>query len=258
MNALPVIMTFLVARKYNNDKSINEKYFIPVDFDFPSNEKRQEFIENDKSPFILKGLENKTITIKRHNIKTRLSNFYILYSLWKNEKFKEQKSDFGNDTFDIDIDYKTIFNVNKIKTIILKDCIFDNNIPLKLKEEAFKLTFTNLLRTSDDDKEETNKKNYKIDIKTLNEIIYKNPFYSFQSLIKYYLSTISLEKINLEQLEILKNLKTFIDDLKYIFDRIRTYTNEFTIIFENLKERKQFFCLLCFLAPHLLHIPFTQ
>ena len=250
MNALPIIMTFLAAREYNKNKKPNEKYFIPADFNFQSNENRQELIEQENSPFILKGLENKAITIKKHNIKNRYTNFYILLSSFKNDnKLLEQKNDFGNDSFDIDIDYKTFFNVNKLQTIILKDCIFDNNIPLKIKEEYIKLTFTNLLRTSDDDKKGIgiSKKNYKIDIKTLNDIIYKNPFYNFQSLIKYYLNIISLEKITPEQHEIIRNLITFIDDLKYIFERIILYINEITIIFDNIKERKQFYCLLCFL-----------
>ena len=246
MNALPIIMTFLVAKELNKNKNLNEKYFIPSDFNFPSNEKRQELIENKNSPFILKGLQNKTITIKKHNIKNRLSNFYILSSYFKDEKLLEQKIDFGNDIFDIDTDYKTFFKVNKIQTVILKECNFDNNIQLKIKDEYIKLTFANLLRASDD-KKETDKKNYKIDIKTLNDIIYKNPFYNFQSLIKYYLSITSLEKINPEQNEVLKNLIIFITDLKYIFERIKLYTNEITIIFDNFKERKQFYCLLCFL-----------
>ena len=248
MNALPIIMTFLVAKELNKNKNLKEKYIIPADFNFQSNEKRQEIIEKENSPFILKGLENKEITIKKHNIKNKLTNFYILFSIIKNEKekFLEQKNDFGNDSFDLDIDYRTFFIVNKIKTIILKDTIFDNNIPLKIKEEIFKLTFVNLLYNPDD-KKETNKKNYKIDIKTLNDIIYKNPFYNFQSLIKYYLSIISLERINPEQHEILRSLKTFIDDLKYIFEKITSCTNEITIVFDNIKERKQFYCLLCFL-----------
>ena len=243
MKALPIIMTFLVAKYFNKDKKGNARFIIPADFNFKSNEERQKLIEKDSSPFILKGLENKTITIKKNNFKNKLDNYYVISSYIP--LFKDKKYEFGSDIFDIDTDFKTFFFVNKIKAIVLKDNIF-NNLTVKIKELPQNPTIINILRVPEEDKKKP-KKIYKIDIKTLNEAIYKNEFSDFVSFFKQYIIAISKEDINPEQIENFRTIIDFIENLKYIFDRLSQYSKEFTIIFDNYKERKQFYCLLLFL-----------
>ena len=243
MDALPVIMTFLAAKLYN--KKRKDKYIIPENFNFQSLEKRKEFIEQDESPFILKGLENKTITIKRHYIKNYFENFYVISSHMKKEEsqLKEQKLDFGRDYFDLDIDYKTFFIKNGLKCIIFKEDSYSNNFPLKIKEDLIISPFITLLRALEDD----NTKEFKIDIKSLNDAIYRNNYGDFACLYRDYITTIKREDVNSDQLESFKALMNFVKNLKNIFEQIKKYNNKLTFIFNNLKEKKQFYCLLCFL-----------
>jgi hypothetical protein len=255
MDALPIIMTFLVAKKYNENRKENEKYIIPENFNFSSFEERQNLIENDSSAFILKGLENKTITIKRGNIKNRLENYYVIISnMKKEEKSRIQKIDFGRDLFDIDIDYNTFFIKNKLNSIIFKETTFSNNMPLKIREDFITPTLINLLLSleSDDIKE------FKIDIKTLNDAIYKNIYGDAPCLIREYIAIMKRSEVNNEQFEAFKLLMNFITNLKNIFEKIKNFNGKITFVFDNLKEKKHFYCLLYFLREINLKINYQE
>ena len=239
MNSLPIIMTYLAAKKYYEIEKIKEQFSIPTNFNFKSIDKRKEFIVK------IKGLENKGIIIKKNHIKNKLNNFYYMSNFAKNVSLSIQKSDYGNEIFDIDKDYKTFFEVNNIKTIILKDSMLTDFNDSKIKEEKTNLTIINLMKDSN--------KNYKIDIKTLNEVLYKNKniddfthlFYIYNDIIE------SINKKELSSYEEYNNLglfKNFNDNLKSIFNEVPQFSNELlTIMFNNIKERKEFFCLLIYL-----------
>ena len=255
MDALPIIMTFLVAKKYNKKRKENEKYIIPENFDFSSLEERQNLIESDSSAFILKGLENKTITIKRGNIKNRLENYYVIISNMKKEEHsKVQKIDFGRDLFDIDTDYNTFFIKNKLNSIIFKETTFSNNLPLKIKEDFIIPTLINLFSSleSDDVKE------FKIDIKTLNDAIYKNLYGDTPCLIREYIIIMKRSEVNNEQLDAFKLLMNFITNLKNIFEKIKNFNGKITFVFDNLKEKKHFYCLLYFIREMNTKINFQE
>ena len=239
MNALPIIMKYLAAKKYYNNKKIKEKFNIPADFNFKSPKERTEFIEKD-SPFKIKGLENKRIIIKKNHIKNKLSNNYYIP---KRDSSRNQKSDYVNELFDIDEDYKTFFKVNEIKTIILNDCMLTNFNNSKVMEKNNNPTIINLMLDS--------KINYKIDIKTLNDVLYKNKniddfthlFYIYNDIIEN-----RNKELSFEEYTILGLFKEFNDNLKFIFNSFPKLSNELlTIMFNNIKERKEFFCLLIFL-----------
>ena len=244
MDALPIIMTFLVTKQYNKNKDKKEKYVIPENFDFSSLEERQNIIENDESPFILKGLENKTITIKRNNIKNSLENFYVIISkMKKEEQLKLQKIEFGNDIFDIDTDYKTFFVKNKLNSVIFKETTFNNNFPIRIKEESIVPSLINLLLSL----ENNDIKEFKIDIKTLNDAIFKNLYGDVACLIREYIIIMKRNEVNNAQFESFKLLMNFINNLKIIFEQIKKLNGKITFIFDTLKEKKQFYCLLIFL-----------
>ena len=229
MNAFPTILEFLIAKNCRKD-------YIPCDFNIKSNEDRQKLIEKS----VLKNLTNRTITIKRNNIKNSLENYYYISKITK-----INKDEFGNDTFDIDTDYKTFFYINKIKEIILKDNIFTNSFESKIREdERLKTAFLNLINYYD----EKNKKDFKIDIKTLNQAIYNNKFINFMELYYNYLYVLSInENIETnEQYEAINNMIYFIGHIKFVFEKMMKYVENITIIFDNLKERKEFYWLLCF------------
>ena len=229
MNAFPTILEFLIAKNCRKD-------YIPCDFNIKSNEDRQKLIEK----CLLKNLTNRTITIKRNNIKNSLENYYYISKITK-----INKDEFGNDTFDIDTDYKTFFYINKIKEIILKDNIFTNSFESKIREdERLKTAFLNLINYND----EKNKKDFKIDIKTLNQAIYNNKFINFMELYYNYLYVLSInENIETnEQYEAINNMIYFIGHIKFVFEKMMKYVENITIIFDNLKERKEFYWLLCF------------
>ena len=238
MKALPIIMTYLAAKRYYEIEKIKEKFSIPTDFNFKSVDKRREFIVK------IKGLENKGIIIKNNHIKNKLDNFYYMSLLSKKELFRIQKSDYGNELFDIDKDYKTFFEVNNINTIILKNSMLTNFNNSKIKDEKNNLTIINLMQDSN--------KNYKIDIKTLNEILYKNiNIDDFTHLFYIYNDIIEIndkKELNSEEYSNLGLFKNFNDNLKSIFKEVPQFSNEsLTIMFNNIKERKEFFCLLMYL-----------
>jgi hypothetical protein len=252
MNTIPVLMTYLASKKKYKINKITNETIIPKDFNFESFEQRQRLIEKKDSPFKLNGLRGKTITLKKNNIKNKFENYYVMLSYAKPEYLR--KDEYGNEVFDIDLDYKTFFNINNVETIILKDTLFsvctDNRVKEDIKNQQ--TTITNLMLFTSEDERKYKKKNYKIDIKSLNEIIYKNKgIDDFTNLFKIYLSVSELKdkqkpKIDLRQNNKIATLKNFCDNLINVFNAFSSYSDKITIIFDNIKERKEFFCLLIF------------
>ena len=152
------------------------------------------------------NINNKEIIIKKNNIKNKFENYdYLLEELLKDvpeeikdgnnnkeptkkeEKYKilekiEGKNNFGSDIFNVDIDYRRFFKLNKIKNVVFEKCLFSHyvqnpkysNFKLNIKE-----TIINLIK---DEKVI----NYIIDMKTINEIIFKNKnIEDLSSLCKY-------------------------------------------------------------------------
>ena len=236
LNALPAIMTFLVGK-------------VKKDFKFESNQEREDLIEGDDSPFILPNLQNKTITIKNNYIKNRLENLLITSSFIQDPKILDllkKKSEFESEIFEFDSDYKAFFNMNKITKIILKDNMFSNNIIINKEVNKDKGALYNLI---DFDEDEDNKPHYKIDIKTLNQMIYNNNvFDNFSNLFKNFENIFSYKEIDDQILkDKINNMISFIDHLKKIFQFFKKFSENLTIIFDNLKEKKEFYCLLCFI-----------
>ena len=117
MNALPIIMTYLAAKEYYKRKKIPGKFNIPKYFNFQSFEERKELIEKKNSPFKLKVLHNKIVTLKKNNIKNK---FEVLTSMLPKQKKEKFRDDYKSELFDLDIDYKTFFNINDIRAIYIK------------------------------------------------------------------------------------------------------------------------------------------
>ena len=254
MNALPIIMTFLVARQYNkiflNNNNTIPKYFqfIPC-FDESEEQARKgdkirEGIQKrDKlvnESFKLNGINDKKIILKKNNIKNKLENFeFFYYFAIRFERGNYLKCDFGKDIFNLDVDFRAFCILNKLDNITLENCLFSNYINSKLNPEQISETIINLIR-------DTNK-NYKLDIKSLNEVIYKNKSAEDITFILKYLMLEENQQINAEIIDYIRYLGIFFNNLKYLFDRFNKYTKSLTIIFNNIKEKKQFYCLLCLL-----------
>ena len=254
MNALPIIMTFLVARQYNkifisNNKTIPKYFqFIPC---FDESEEharkidkiREGIQKRDKlvnESFKLNGINDKKIILKKNNIKNKLENFeFFYYFAIRFEKGNYLKCDFGKDIFNLDVDFRAFCILNKLDNITLENCLFSNYTNSKLNPEQISETIINLIR-------DTNK-SYKLDIKSLNEVIYKNKSAEDITFILKYLMLEENQQINAEIIDYIRFLGIFFNNIKYLFDRFNKYTKNLTIIFNNIKERKQFYCLLCVL-----------
>ena len=254
MNALPIIMTFLVARQYNkiflNNNNTIPKYFQFIPCIDESEEQarkgdkiREGIQKRDKlvnESFKLNGINDKKIILKKNNIKNKLENFeFFYYFAIRFERGNYLKCDFGKDIFNLDVDFRAFCILNKLDNITLENCLFSNYINSKLNPEQISETIINLIR-------DTNK-NYKLDIKSLNEVIYKNKSAEDITFILKYLMLEENQQINAEIIDYIRYLGIFFNNLKYLFDRFNKYTKSLTIIFNNIKEKKQFYCLLCLL-----------
>jgi len=259
MNALPIIMTYLIAKEYCKDEI---KVRIPTYFDFTT-DKEKENIEskNEKEKkekmkeiaikasknreelisktFNILPKGNSKIILRKNYIKNKLENYDILTQYFVNEKGKDLKIDFGSDVFNLDIDFRQFFILNGIETIILDNCLFTNYTNQKLGDQSIiKETLFNLCEESKD-------KSYKIDIKTINEVIFKNKgVEDLTYLFRFFSLDIQGKDLSSEITEYLKNVKVFFDNLKKTFKYLRENIKEITIIINNLKERKEFYCLM--------------
>ena len=260
MNTLPIIMTYLIAKDYHKKYHKQEEFKIPQYFEFsePFDIDNKDVTHNEKSEKIkngrelrnnliennckLENLKDKSIILKKNNIKNKLENYEELMYLYLKLKIeliknKDEKTDFGNDVFNLDIDYKNFFKINDINIVILKNCLFSSYSNQRIHENEIEETFINFVK---DDK-----RCYKLDIKTLNEIIYKNKsFDGISSLFKFF-SLENKQTITSDTYEYLKLLNVFFINLRNIFYYLRKYIKETTLIFNNIKEIKEFYCLMC-------------
>ena len=130
----------------------------------------------------------------------------------------------------------------------MENCLFTNFIiPNKKKEKQESQDNKKIM-----DKFETiinfmeKNRNYIIDMKTLNEIIYKNKSMTDITDWLIYLSknvkTSSEMSVGSEVINNVYNIKEYAIEIKKIFDFFKN--KNITIKFENIKERKEFYCLL--------------
>ena len=179
-------------------------------------------LKKGNSQSTIKGLKNKAIIIK---------NNYIRHYKINPKTGKTKKSEEIIQEFDTDINYSSFVNSNKIETVILKDCNF---------EESF--SFINFINKIND----KDKKYIKIDIKSLNEYIYKNQsFDNYANFFNHLIKTrTSSTEIELNQYNNIKKIKSFKEHLTKLFEILNN--DKFTIIFSDIKEIKEFYCLLNF------------
>ena len=260
MNALPIIMTYLIAKKYCKNENLILR--IPTYFEFTKLEKETLESKNDKEKKdnikkaaiegceereklkeetfnIFKKEKSNKIILRKNYIKNKLENYDILTQYFVNEKGKDLKIDFGSDVFNLDIDYKQFFISNKIETIILENCLFTNYTNPKLGDQSFiKETLFNLCEGSKD-------KSYIIDIKTINEVIFKNKgIEDLTYLFRFFSLNIQGKDLSTEITEYLKSVKAFFDNMKKTFKYLGENMKEITIEINNVQERKEFYCLM--------------
>ena len=92
------------------------------------------------------------------------------------------------------------------------------------------------------------KRNYKIDIKSLNNYIYKSLFDNYDNFFNHLIAinAYSTEIKDINQFKDIQKIILFKEHLTNLFESLNNYINDFTIIFTDIKERKEFYCLLCF------------
>ena len=212
MNTLPIIMSFLFLKKHNQKKYSGEK---------------------DKIYYI-KGLENKIVKIKTNSIYNSL-------------ELNNNKTKYESYTFNYDIEYISFFKGNKINTIILENNTIKNYLNKeennKNKTKKYKLeeeTLINIMNSG------TN--NFKLDFKTLNNSILNKNFCSFSFLlIKYniYYKIPSKSEISKEEKDKIDLCLKAYDSIKNIFLFLTKSKSKTTFIINNIKERKEFYILLC-------------
>ena len=223
----------LINHQKLNQNLILEMNTIPTIMEYLSSKKNKK----GASQSIIKGLENKTIILKNNNIR-----HYKLKS--KNEKSKKsEKSEEIIQEFDTDINYSSFVKMNKIETLILKDCNFEESFLDEKKIHSF--SFINFINNIN----EKDKKYTKIDIKSLNDYIYKNhlSFDNYSDFFNHLIKTsIGSTELDLNQKKSIQRIISFKEHLTKLFKSLNNDKKEFTIIFSDIKERKEFYCLLKF------------
>ena len=252
------------------DKIKDPGMHLPKQIFFSSKRKRDSIYPIFKDIFD----ENSKITLKNLTIKKQTENFdnqnYLIYK--KNKSFKPKsytdnndlkKIDFGSDGFFIDRDYKNFFSYNKIETVELRNVVFSNYKDNNLKDIEGE-TITNLISNnefeedsiSNNNYQKTHFPNYKIDVKTLNGILYKNYlFEDISVMFKYFLYRIEDPKmpqdkaypVNVDIYEKKSTLMEYFQKFKGLFEYFNSNKKKLTIIINNIKELKEFCCTLCVL-----------
>ena len=241
MNALPAIMTFLIEKELRAQKVMEEK-IVRTYFFFNKPSERQ----NIKKCFLLNGLKDKNIILKKNYIKSKYTNLEYLCEKKLLDKDGVNKTDYGSDLFNLEEDFNNFFNFNGINNITFYDCLFESTKGIKIykkedkneKEEKIQLkeTIINLMEGA--------KFNVKLDMKTLKEIIYKNQSIDITDILKYI--TLKTSKVQPSEInDFLKKMEDFCKNLKIIFQIFEKQKKQkITIILNNIKERKEFFYLL--------------
>ena len=251
----------------NENDIIKEKpTYLPRHIFFSSKKKRDYIY---KEAFNLECLNGSMITLKNLTIKKQTENFdnqnYLLIKKGRNIKsytdnYDLRKIDFGSDGFFIDRDYKNFFSENEIGTVELINVSFSNFKENNLKDIEQE-TIINLMSNNEYEKESIEQNNYKktyfpnyrIDVKTLNGVLYRNFFFEdIGIMFKYFMYIIDPQNqnnkiISNDSYEKKKALAEYFKKFKDIFDCFKTNIKKLTIIINNVKELKEFYCTLCVL-----------
>ena len=139
----------------------------------------------------------------------------------------------------MNVDYKHLIILNAISHIVFESCTFNKFEQNIEKEEEKKETIINLIR-------ESNKK-YIFDMESFKSIIFTNKKIENLSYLLKYLVLEEDQEISSDINNYLVDLQNFYSNAKYIMDRFSRYTKEIKIIFNNIKEKKEFFCLMKFI-----------
>jgi hypothetical protein len=179
----------------------------------------------------------------------------------KNSKLNNEikKLDFGQNLINIDKDFKLFFSINNINTVTLKGVTFTrvSNTGVLKKEEG--QTIINLVSFSEEEKKiiEENKyskpiiPNYIIDMKTLNGLLFKNYlFEDIGSLFRYLMLKIEISEdnnvkdISTESYEKRYLLMDYFRNYYKMFNCFEENIKELVIIINNVRELKEFYCIL--------------
>jgi hypothetical protein len=226
MNALPWLMTYLMTSKqYKDNIKINEIKEIPMYFNQSDNFKRINWTVNSDK---FDDLKNKNIILRRNNIRNKLENYYylkeVVESFVHQDKNKKEPSDYGRDIAYFDEDYKLFFIYNGVTSITIENSLFTNYKNELKSDEAIKKIEDNSNQTITNFISKNIK--YKIDIKTLKQVLLKNNnIDDFSHLMKKLINNESIENIK-------KNLKELID-------------NKIRFIINDNIEFKEFYFLTC-------------
>ena len=226
--------------------------------------KYRDYIINKS--FKLNSLEDSKITIINTLIKNQSENFdclnYLLLKYNRQDKRNRElkKIDFGLNLINVDKDYKTFFSINCINTVILKNVELSHSINSLISKEEGE-TIINLISYNEKEKDIIKKNNYpipiipnyKMDIKTLNGILFKNHlFEDIGSVFKYFMMKIDQPERNNEKEKEVKReeadkktilmeyFNNYIKKFKYIQENI----TEFTFVIYDRKELKELNCIL--------------
>ena len=232
MNALPNLINFLLAEQYNRDKNIDEKEIKQY---YPTTKKNNDELEMHREEHFnkiekIENLKNKKIILKRNNIRNYLENFYYIMKLnefkifEKEDKHRKDVSDHGKEMAYLDKDYKEFFEKNEIKEITIENCLFTNLDKIYFRSEQLKVKIENENRSTILNFIDENMK-YRIDMKTLKEILLKN------------------NKID----DFAHLMKMSFRDFKYLLsprDLFQGLNNRITIVVNTIQEYKELYCLL--------------
>jgi len=265
-----VISNIESNKKIKNEEIINKNEKILPKKLYFSGKKYRDYLCYESFNIDLK---DKTITIKNATIKNQIENFENLNYLkiidennenknknkGKNNELK--KIDFGSDGFYIERDFKIFFSENEIETVILNNISFssckDNTIKNKETE-----TIINLLSDQEHEKQNikenkyktTSFPKYKIDVKTLNRVLFNDfLFEDFGIMFKYYSQKVKIYedkeknyKETSDNIERKISLNHYFDAFKKIFQCFIDNNIELTVIINNLKELKDVYMIFSF------------
>ena len=265
-----------IQGEYTRDENYEKNPKFLIKQMFFSSKKMRDYLYYQS--FNLGCLKDSVITLKNLTIKKQTENFDNQNYLMKKKVIEEKKNDnkdlksytnnnqlkkidFGSDGFYIDRDYKNFFSENEIKEVVLINVTF-SNIKDNILKDMEGETIINLIGVNKYEQEsiEINKyknihfPNYKIDVKTLNKILFKNyGFEEFGIMFKYYIYKISQQKkesyneVSLDTIEKKKTIYDYFKKFLEVFDYFKKNIKELTIIINNIKELKDFYFIFTLL-----------
>ena len=235
MNTLPIVMSFLFSKKFNKKMKLPNKDFIDIEY-FKSIYEVNKFIKKEDL-FNICGLEDKTIRIIKNNINNSLDiDSYKFENIFN--------------IFDFDIYYLTFFNQNHIRSIIFEDNFINNYLLKKnAKNKSRKIKTDNLSEETLINLMNSGMIKYKIDFKSLSYSILSKDFCCFSFYLKEYIIFNNIP----DDAELPSDIKNRKNNLKIVLQRIENIfndcfldiNNKITFIINNIKERKEFYILLC-------------